>query len=195
MRKIIFTMTFLLVPTFIFADYTVIMKNGTELTGIKSYVEKGDEIYLYLDTGYMIFPKKDIVGIEGSETIEPEESEIKTDSEKVENQDASVPKRPPVIHEQSEKKTEEVEKIRQSELVNEYKSVMSDIRALESKESNLVNQINEKAGKRISYNKIQLKQLEKELEPLNKELDEIKKQKAELVKRKNLLENEIQEMK
>ncbi len=195
MKKIAFIVIFIFIPGFIFADYTVIMKNGTEVTGIKSYSEKGDEIYLYLDTGYMIFPKKDIEGIEGSEAIEPEESENKVDSEKVEGQNTRVPQKSPVIQEPSEKKTKEVEKTRQDELANEYKSIMSEIRALEGRENNLVNQINEKSGKRFSYNKIQLIQLEKEIEPLNNELKEVRKKKAELVERKKNIENELQEIK
>lgn len=195
MKKIAFIVIFIFIPGFIFADYTVIMKNGTEVTGIKSYSEKGDEIYLYLDTGYMIFPKKDIDSIEGSEAIEPEESENKVDSEKVEGQNTRVPQKSTVIQEPSEKKTREVEKTRQDELANEYKSIMSEIRALEGRENSLVNQINEKSGKRFSYNKIQLIQLEKEIEPLNNELKEVRKKKAELVERKKNIENELQEIK
>ncbi len=195
MREIISAIMLLFIPSFIFADYTVIMKNGTELTGIKSYSEKGDEVYLYLDTGYMIFPKKDIAGIEGTEANENEESEIKTDSEKAESQDAGFPQRAPVIQETSKKKTEEIEEVKRNEMVNEYKNIMSDIRALEARENSLVNQINEKAGKRFSYNTIQLKQLEKEIEPLNNELKEVRQKKSELVERKRNIENELQEIK
>jgi chromosome segregation ATPase len=186
---------FLFIPAFIFADYTVIMKNGTELTGIKSYTEKGDEIYFYLEKGYMIFPKKDIIGIEGFEAAETEESEIKTDSEKTEDKDTGVSRRTPVTQEQSEKKTEEIGKTRLNELTNEYKSIMSEIRSLEARENSLVNQINEKSSKRFNYNKIQLIQLEKEIEPLNNELKEVKQKKAELVERKKNIENELQEIK
>lgn len=195
MKKIVFIIMFFLIPAFVFADYTVIMKNGTELTGIKSYTEKGDEIYLYLETGYMIFPKKEILGIEGSETVEADESENKTDAEKAENQDREGIKERQLIQERTEEKQEASEKTRFNELANEYKSLMSEIRKLESAENLLVNQINEKTGKRFSYNTIQLKQLEKEIEPLNKELNEIRQKKAGLVKRKNAVEAELQDMK
>ena len=63
---------------------------------------------------------------------------------------------------------------RLNELSAGLDSISSELRNVYEQENRLVNEINEKTGRRFSYNLIQIKQLEKELEPLRAELADVR---------------------
>jgi septal ring factor EnvC (AmiA/AmiB activator) len=54
--------------------------------------------------------------------------------------------------------------------------------------------INEKTGKRLNYNIIQLRQLEKELETLRQELSADQQKKAALIAQRSSIESELKSM-
>ena len=83
---------------------------------------------------------------------------------------------------------------RLAELRNEYDSITSELRDVQEQESRLVQEINEKTGRRFSYNLIQMKQLEKDVEPLKTELVNVQQRKAELLQRKEAVEKEMSQL-
>jgi chromosome segregation ATPase len=186
MKKIIFLFVLiLLLPVSSWADYKVYLKNGSVISGIISYQEKDADIILYLSTGSMGILKKDVLKIEETESSYEEFSTEKASEMQEEREDitGSLP-----VQSSDDKAS------RWNALKAELDSVITEIRSAEEQEASLVSLINEKTGRRSTYNIYQLRQLENELEPLRKELSTIQQKKAQLVLRKNTLEDELMKM-
>jgi len=191
MKKLVFYLTILLLllPVCSSADYKIYLNNGSVISGVHSYQETGSEVDIYFSTGSMKIPKKNILKIEGDESPEME----------------SVPKEKPEVG-QNQEKTRETTAPPQSSapaddktsginaLKTELNSVNADIKSAEEQEVRLVAAINEKTGKRLNYNIIQLRQLEKELEPLRQELSAVQQKKAALVAQRSSIESELKSM-
>jgi hypothetical protein len=191
MKKLVFYLTILLLllPVCSSADYKIYLNNGSVISGVHSYQEMGNEVDIYFSTGSMKIPKKNILKIEGEESPEME----------------SVPKERPEVG-QDREKTGETPAPPQSPapaddkasgvnaLKTELNSVNADIKSAEEQEVRLVAAINEKTGKRLNYNIIQLRQLEKELEPLRQELSAVQQKKAALVAQRSSIESELKSM-
>jgi hypothetical protein len=185
MVQILLIILILLLPASSEAAYKIYLKNGSVISGVRSYEKKGGEVTIYFSGGLMAISEKDILKIEGTET--PEEDLQTKEPEKKEKQDgqerpedAVAPSQAPVDNKSA----------RVNALMADLDAVNTEIRAVEAEEVRLVASINEKRGKKY-YNIIQLRQIEKETEPLQRELFDIQHKKTELIQRKNALEDEL----
>jgi chromosome segregation ATPase len=182
MIQILLVILILLLPASSEAAYKIYLKNGSVISGVHSYEKKGGEVTVYFSRGSMAVSEKDILKIEGTETLE-EDLQTK-EQEKEEKQerpeDAVVPSQAPVDDKSA----------RVNALMADLDAVSTEIRAVETEEARLVASINEKRGKKY-YNVIQLRQIEKETEPLQQELVSIQQKKADLIQRKASFEGEL----
>jgi chromosome segregation ATPase len=198
MKKILFIVLILLIPVYAAAEYKIYLKNGSVISEVRSYEEMNGDVIVYFGTGSMTISQKDILKIGGTEPAEKETQ--KTDVTDIQQRQEKTERAP----DQSQSRTQSQEQpISQSQesgidrsnqinsLRTELQSVISEIKAAEEQETNLVTTINQKIGRRFSYNLIQIKQLEKEVEPLKQELYAVQQKKAELVKRKSSIESEL----
>ncbi len=195
MKRMIIVLLILLLPVYCEAAYRILLKNGSVIPEVKSYDEKDGEVTVYFEAGSMVISKNDILKIEGSESLEkelqPEEKEeVQQKQEKQERPEQPKPAGPLTpTQEPAEDKSAKL-----NELKSEMDSINSEIRSLEERENNLAREINEKTGSRSTYNLIQMKQLEKEVEPLRQELSDVQKKKGELMQRRNETEEQIRQM-
>jgi hypothetical protein len=197
MRKLVLLVLFLLLPAYAGAAYTIYLKNGSEIPEVKSYSESGGDVYLYFGTGSMIVPKKDVLRIGGSETTEKETAGGETESpqDTRRSPETQPPQEQPASPEPHSPPAETNDRAaRLNELRSELNSLSSELKNVQEQENGLVNEINEKTGRRFSYNLIQMKQLEKELEPLRAELATVQQRKTELMQRKAAIESEMKEL-
>jgi predicted Zn-dependent protease len=171
----------LLLPVSSEAAYKIYLKNGTVISSVKTYETKGGEVTIYLGGGSIVISEKDILKIEGTETIEEELQPKETPKSEKKQEDAAAP--PPAPADDKSAKVDA--------LKADLASVYSEIRDAEAEEARLTTTINEMRSKRFSYNYNQLKQLEKETEPLQRELFTIQQKKIELIQKKNTLEDEL----
>jgi chromosome segregation ATPase len=182
MIQILLVILILLLPASSEAAYKIYLKNGSVISGVHSYEKKGGEVTVYFSRGSMAVSEKDILKIEGTETLE-EDLQTK-EQEKEEKQerpeDAVIPSQAPVDDKSA----------RVNALMADLDAVSTEIRAVEAEEARLVASINEKRGKKY-YNVIQLRQIEKETEPLQQELVSIQQKKADLIQRKASFEGEL----
>ena len=183
MIQILLVILILLLPASSEAAYKIYLKNGSVISGVRSYEKKGGEVTVYFSGGSMAISEKDILKIEGTETLE-EDSRTKEAQEKPEKiekpEDTVAPSQAPVDDKSA----------RVNALKADLDAVNSEIRAAETEEARLVASINEKRGKKY-YNVIQLRQIEKETEPLQQELVSIQQKKADLIQRKASFEGEL----
>src|SRR4030042_4695592 len=78
MKKICLILLVLLLPAYSYAAYKIYLKNGSSLSGVNSYLERGGEVNLYFSTGSMTIRKNDILKIEEKEYSETEAPVIAT---------------------------------------------------------------------------------------------------------------------
>jgi hypothetical protein len=197
MKRAALIVLFLLLPAYAGAAYTIYLKNGSEIPEVKSYSESGGDVYLYFSTGSMTVPKKDILRIGGSETPEKEtdkeEPGLPQDTQRA--PEIPIPQDQPAPAEPSSPPAETNDRAaRLSELSAGLDSISSELKNVYEQENRLVNEINEKTGRRFSYNLIQIRQLEKELEPLRAELADVRQRKTELTQRKGEIEKQMKEL-
>jgi hypothetical protein len=197
MKRAALLVLLLLLPAYAGAAYTIYLKNGAEIPEVKSYNESGGDVYLYFSTGSMMVPKKDILRIGGSEIPEnqndkgepgpPQDTQRSPETQIPQDQTAPPePYSPPA--------ETNYKAARLNELRSELNSLSSELKDVQEQESRLVKEINEKTGRRFSYNLIQIKQLEKEVEPLKAELSNVRQRNTELMQRKGAIENEMKEL-
>ncbi|MDQ7787142.1 MAG: hypothetical protein RDU01_06000 [Thermodesulfovibrionales bacterium] len=178
-----FVILLLFIPFAAQAEYTFFLKNGSEISAVQTYAEQGDEVTVYFSAGSMIIAKQDILRIEGSEATIAEEAQPDTQATKAtKEKKEETAGRAQGTGEMNERK---------GALNNELESLRTEIRAAEKQEMNMVTTINEKIGADKSYNIIQRRQLEKEIEPLKKELYDVQQKKAELLQRRSALEDQL----
>ena len=197
MKKAALLVLFLLLPAYAGAAYTIYLKNGAEIPEVKSYSESGGDVYIYFSTGSMMVPKKDILRIGGSETPEKEtdkgEPGLPQDTQRP--PETPIPQEQPAPAEPSSPPAGTNDRAaRLNELSAGLDSISSELRNVYEQENRLVNEINEKTGRRFSYNLYQMKQLENELEPLRAELADVRQRKTELTQRKGDIEKEMKEL-
>ena len=196
MKRLILLLLILLLPSYTVAAYKIYLKNGAEIPDVKTYSESGGDVYLYFSSGQMVVPKKDILRIEGSETTEPqtETGEPESSHDTRTSPEVRTPQEQPAGTESSSPADTDNKAARLAELRTEHDSIISELRDVQAQESRLVKEINEKTGRRFSYNLIQMKQLEKEVEPLNTELVNVQQRRSELLQRKEAVEKEISQL-
>ena len=212
MKKILFIVLILLIPVCAAAEYKIYLKNGSVISEVRSYEEKNGDVIVYFGTGSMTISQKDILKIGGTEPAEKETqktdvTDIQQRQERTERApDQSQPRvqsqEQPRVQSQDQSRTQSQEQPRTQEpgndksnkidaLRTELQSVISEIKAAEEQEAGLVTTINQKTGRRFSYNLIQMKQLEKEVDPLKQELYGVQQKKADLIQKKSSIESEI----
>jgi hypothetical protein len=197
MKRAALLVLFLLLPAYAGAAYTIYLKNGAEIPEVKSYSESGGDVHLYFSAGSMIVPKKDILRIGGSEIPEKENDNVEPGlpQDTRRPSETQVPEDRPAPAESYSPPAETNDRTaRLNELSSGLNSISSELKNVYEQENRLVNEINEKTGRRFSYNLIQIKQLEKELEPLKEELANVRQKKTELTQRKGAIENEMKEL-
>lgn len=184
MIQIFLFILILLLPVSSEAAYKIYLKNGSVISRVKTYEKKGGEVTIYLGEGSMVISEKDILKIEGTETIEEElrpKETLETKEKPSKPEDAVAPPLAPADDKSA----------RVNALKADLAAVYSEIRAAEAEETRLITSINEIKGRRFTYNYYQMRQLEKETEPLQRELFDIQHKKTELIQRKNALEDEL----
>jgi hypothetical protein len=191
MKKLVCVLFILFIPLSAGADYSIYLNNGSVISGVRSYDESEGEIIVYFGTGAMTLSQKDILKITGTETAGTEPREKEGTEMQQQEGTGRVPARPPQpqVQEPADNKGD-----RFRVLTDERNSVMSQIREAEAEETRLVTAINEKTGKRFSYNTVQLKQLEREVSPMQEELRGIQQKKAELLEKLSSVEAELNGM-
>lgn len=204
MKKILFIVLILLIPVYAAAEYKIHLKNGSVISEVRSYEEINGDVIVYFGTGSMTISRKDILKISGKEPAEKETqktdvTDIQQRQERTErapdqSQSRTQPQEQPRTQSQEQPRIQESGSDKSNQidaLRTELQSVISEIKAAEEQETSLVTTINQKTGRRFSYNLIQIKQLEKEVEPLKQELYAVQQKKAELVQRKSSIESEL----
>lgn len=204
MKKILFIVLILLIPVCAAAEYKIYLKNGSVISEVRSYEEKNGDVIVYFGTGSMTISQKDILKIGGTEPAEKETqktdvTDIQQRQERTErapdqSQSRTQSQEQPRTQSQEQPRTQEPGNDKSNQinaLRTELQSVISEIKAAEEQEAGLVTTINQKTGRRFSYNLIQIKQLEKEVEPLKQQLYAVQQKKAELVQRKSSIESEL----
>jgi len=204
MKKILFIVLILLIPVCAAAEYKIYLKNGSVISEVRSYEEKNGDVIVYFGTGSMTISQKDILKIGGTEPAEKETqktdvTDIQQRQERTErapdqSQSRTQSQEQPRTQSQEQPRTQEPGNDKSNQinaLRTELQSVISEIKTAEEQEAGLVTTINQKTGRRFSYNLIQIKQLEKEVEPLKQQLYAVQQKKAELVQRKSSIESEL----
>jgi hypothetical protein len=204
MKKILFIVLILLIPVYAAAEYKIYLKNGSVISEVRSYEEINGDVIVYFGTGSMTISQKDILKIGGTEPAEKETqktdvTDIQQRQERTErapdqSQSRTQSQEQPRTQSQEQPRTQEPGNDKSNQinaLRTELQSVISEIKAAEEQEAGLVTTINQKTGRRFSYNLIQIKQLEKEVEPLKQQLYGVQQKKAELVQRKSSIESEL----
>jgi septal ring factor EnvC (AmiA/AmiB activator) len=73
----------------------------------------------------------------------------------------------------------------------QIESVDAEIKATETEEADLVQRINDRKNVRLSYNSLQLRQLESDLAPLRQQLSDVQMKKGALLQKKADLEAQL----
>ena len=192
MRYLFLLLCIFLFPIPSMAEYKFYLKNGSVMTG-RGYETKGNEVIIQLDNGNLGIPLRDIHKIEETATSEvPIEGTIHAPKQ----EGVEIP----MSSAEQEIKTGEgvLEKApafdntaRLSELRAEIDSLASDLTALEEEEKKTQQSIDTMSKRRFKYNRIQMMQLQNDLEPLQQQLYSTQQKKGELLQRKAYLHGEI----
>ncbi len=170
----------LLLPFPADAAYKIYLLNGSVISGVSSYEKQNGEVTIYFGGGSMAVSQKDILKIE--ETGAPERDfRIQGGHE-----EAPPPAGPPV---DTGNRRE-----RKAVLQAELDSTNSDIKGVEENEARVNKAIDDRKGARLSYNSLQLRQLDSDLAPLRQELSDIQVKKGALYQRRTIIESELQSL-
>ena len=161
------------------AAYTIYLRNGSTISGVSSYERKDGEVTISFGGGSMGIPEKDIAKIEETEVPE---KDFRTPT--VSGGQEETPPAP--IAPEAGDKSE-----RRETLQAQLDEVNSEIQAADAEEARLVKAINERKGSRLTYNSLQLRQLEADLAPLQQELSDIQVKKGGLLQQKSSIEGEL----
>lgn len=173
----------LLLPFPADAAYTIYLRNGSAISGVSSYEKNDGQVTIYFGGGSMGVSEKDILKIE--ETGAPEK-DFRTPGVSGTREEVT-PVAPPAVEAGNKS-------ARRDALQGELDTVNSELKAVEEDEARIVTSINDRRGARLSYNALQLRQLESDLAPLRQELSDIQVKKGALYQRRTTLESEIQSL-
>ncbi len=184
MIHIVLLILILFLPVPSEAAYKIYLKDGTVISGVQFYEKKGSDVGLFFKDGSMQVPEKDILKIEGKESVEsyvlPEEvQEIKDDVTFTTRQ------------EPASDKSDKIARIKA--LQAEVEALNEEIRAVNIEEANLVTSINEK-NSQPTWNQYQVLAIQEEIKPLAEELRAVQQKKIELIEEKSSLKSEIDEL-
>ena len=180
MRQFIVLFFVFIIVTPVYSAYKIYLKNGSVIEGVSSYTEDNGSMTIYFKTGSMTLEKNSLLKIEGYGEEPVKESVEESGVSERHMEDEGKVNRGITVSDIDKK--DELDKIR-----SEIEALNSEIKVTEEREIELVNQINEKMGRRYMYNVYQLRRLESEIEPLRQELYTVQKKKQELVQKRNSL--------
>lgn len=188
MRRILMILVLLFLPCS-GAAYTIYLTNGSEIPGVGAYTESGGEVILFFGSGTMTIQKKDILKIEGEESTGGSlYGGEKTEQTQQGGTSPPVPPQPQIpVH-------PDANQAKRDALKADLDAVNAEIRTAEEREQKLVAEMNEKTQRRFHYNRIQMIQLEKELEPLKQELAQVQQQKGALFQKRSSIEAELKSL-
>ncbi|MCL5023689.1 MAG: hypothetical protein M1497_10050 [Nitrospirae bacterium] len=183
MSKVFLLVLVLLLPFPADAAYKIYLKNGSAMSGVSSYERRDGELIIYFGGGSLGVPEKDVLKIE--ESGAPEKDFRREEAPGAAEEE--VPAAPPAA-EPNDKS------YRTSVLRGQLDSINSEIKTVEENEQRLVKAINDRKGSRLSYNSLQLRQLENDLAPLRQELSDVQVRKGELLQQKATVESELRSL-
>jgi hypothetical protein len=171
----------LLFPVCSDAAYKIYLRNGSVISGVSSYERTDGDVDIFFGGGSMGIPAKDILKIE--ETEAPE-MDFRMKQAPEGREEAPPPSPPP--------STETIDKSPQVDsLTAQIETVDAEIKATETEEANLVQRINDRRNVRLTYNSLQLRQLESDLAPLRQQLSDVQMKKGALLQKKADLEAQL----
>jgi hypothetical protein len=165
------------------AAYKVYLRNGSAISGVSSYEKRDGEVIIYFGGGSMGIPEKDILKIEDTEAPE---KDFRT-PEVPGAQEETPPPAP--SGEETGNRTERTNVLRA-----ELESTNSELKAVEEDEARVTKLINDRKGSRLTYNALQLRQLEADMAPLQQELSDLQVKKGGLLQRKASIEGELRSL-
>lgn len=181
MLRIFLWVLILLFPVCSDATYKIYLKNGSVISGVSSYEKADGDVNVFFGGGSMGIPAGDILKIE--ETEAPE-MDFRMKQAPEGREEAPPPPSPPPM-----------ETIDRSPQVDSLKAqiegVDAELKATETEEADLVQRINDRKNVRLSYNSLQLKQLESDLAPLRQQLSDVQMKKGALLQKKADLEAQL----
>lgn len=180
MLPILFLFLILLFPVCSDATYKIYLKNGSVIPGVSSYEKTNGDVNIFFGGGSMGIPAKDILRIE--ETNAPEmDFRMK---QAPEGREVAPPPPPPP--------SETIDRSPQVDsLKAQIEAVDAELKASETEEADLVQRINDRKNVRLTYNSLQLRQLENDLAPLRQQLSDVQMKKGALLQKKADLEAQL----
>jgi hypothetical protein len=164
------------------AAYKIYLTNGSVISGVSSYEKKSGEVTIFFGGGAMGIPEKDILKIEDTEAPE---KDFRTPGVQGGQEDTA----PAATAIETGNRSE-----RRGVLQAQLDAVNSEIQAVEEEEARVVKAINDRKGVRLTYNTLQMRQLESDLAPLRQELSDMQVKKGGLLQRKSSIEGELQSL-
>lgn len=183
MLRIFLLVVVLLVPVTSEATYKVLLKNGSVISGVSSYEKKNGDVNVFFGGGSIGIPENEILRIE--ETEAPEKDFRSSEAPATQMQEISPPAPSP-----AQGTPDNGQRI--NALKTELEGVNADLSAVEAEEARLVKAINDRKSVRLTYNTLQLRQLESDLAPLQQQLSEAQVRKGALMQQKANIEAELQ---
>jgi uncharacterized protein YdcH (DUF465 family) len=193
MRYFFLLLCILLFPLPSMAEYKFYLKNGSVTTGT-GYETKGNEIIIQLDDGHLGIPLRDILKIEetSNSVKAPAQGTIQSPKQEGIEVPLSSPGQEITEGEGSQERSSSSDNTaRLFELRDELNALDSDIKSLEEEEKKTQQSIDTMSKRRFKYNRIQMMQLQNDLEPLQQQLYSTQQKKRELLQRKTYLQGEM----
>jgi hypothetical protein len=181
MVYVLLVIVILLLPFPADAAYKISLRNGSVITGVSSYEKNNGEVTIYFGGGSMGVSQKDILKIEETGASE---QDFRTPEVSGGQREA-----PPATPSGADTGNRDA---RRDALQAQLDSVNSEIQATEEEEARILKAINDRKGSRLTYNSLQLRQLDSDLAPLQQELSNIQVKKGALSQKKTIIENEMQ---
>jgi hypothetical protein len=165
------------------AAYKIYLRNGSVISGVSTFEKGNGEVTIFFGGGSMGIPAGDILKIEDTEAAE---------------KDFRIPSVPggqeETVPEASQPEESGNKGARTDALRAELDSVNSEIQAVEEEEAKTIKAINDRKGSRLTYNALQLRQLESDLAPLQQELSDLQVRKGALYQRRATIEGELRSL-
>jgi hypothetical protein len=162
------------------AAYKIYLRNGSTISGVSSYEKRDGEVTIFFGGGFMGIPEKDIAKI--IEETEAPEKDFRTPTVSGGQEEKLPAPAAPETGGGGE---------RREALQAQLDAVNSELQAVDAEEARLVKTINERKSSRLTYNALQLRQLEADLAPLQQELSDIRVKKGGLLQQKSSIEGEL----
>lgn len=182
-QLLLLALIIMLLPLPADAAYNIYLRNGSVMSGVSSYEKQNGDVIIYFGGGSVGVREKDILRIE--ETGAPEQDFRRPD---VPGEREVTPPVAPSDQQSAQKSA------RRDQLTSELDTVNAGIKSVEEEEARLVKSINDRKGARLTYNALQLRQLESDLAPLQQELSDTQVKKGALYQKRTTIENELQNL-